>query len=106
MANKKKLSEKIKTTHLSVLRKYGAQGFYERAVGGGMLQSAKTEHPEIHMLDMAEAFFALFRSTGEEDYATISRLFRKAAHTVYRELKRQNGNKNTEKHRRFLTLCS
>ena len=103
----KKISERVKTTHLQILHKLGQQGLYERAVGAGMLQSSKMPHPEIHMLDVSEAFFSLFRSTGNNEYATISRILRKAAHAVYRQLRKQNKEELPEQHsKRFLTLCS
>ncbi len=103
----KKISDRVKETHIQMLHKLGERGLYERAVGAGMLQSSKTKHPEVSMLDLSEAFFALYRRTGDDDYATVSRVLRKAAHTVYRELMRQENATPKPIHaKRFLTLCS
>ena len=103
----KKISEKVKSTHVNLLNKFGEQGLYERSVGAGMTQAAKIKHPEITVLNLSDSFYALYRSTGEQDYAIISRALRKAAHTIHRQLKKSGADPlDIKSNKRFLTLCS
>jgi hypothetical protein len=103
----KKISQKVKNTHVNMLNKFGEQGLYERLVGAGMTQAAKIKHPEITVLNLSDSFYALYRSTGDQNYAIISKALRKAAHTIHRQLKRGGADPLDNKtYKRFLTLCS
>jgi len=79
-----RLAEKLKTEYENLLVSKGEEYFYRYAVGSGFMDKVTYEHPEILMLDKAEAFFTLFRQTGHENYFTIGKILRRAAHRLYR----------------------
>lgn len=102
----KKISDKVRETHIKLLNRLGEQGLYERSVGAGMIQSTKIKHPEVTILNLSESFYSLYRSTGDESYAVISKVLRKAAHTIHRQLKKQGADPlDYQESKRFLTLC-
>jgi len=98
---KNQISNKDKELNVKLLRKFGEQGLYKKAVGVGMMQAAINHNYDIEILNLSNSFLTLFRRTGNEDYATISRVLRRTAHTLHRQLLRQK-KKNTDP--RFLTL--
>jgi hypothetical protein len=102
----KTINKLQREVHLKSLKKHGAQGFYERIVGAGMMKAASMDNPEVIMLDRAEAFMALSRRDGEykQEYFIISKILRRAAHIVYRQLLRQNKSKKTNN--RFFNLVA
>lgn len=60
-----------------------------------------TSSPELEFLEYAERFLQLSRREGDEVYLDISKIFRKAAHKIYRiMLKKQM----TERNFKFLNL--
>ena len=91
--------EYVKLLHLS-----GEDKMYQTVIGIGMKASANCSNPEDSILDESDAMLFLYRRTGEEEYLTISKLLRKAAHVVYRQLVIQNSDKRPN-HKRFLTVC-
>lgn len=101
----KRISKDARVKYVRDLRKLGEAGLYRKIIGRGMRESADIIHPEDKYLNYSEAFAALYRSSGNEDYATLSRILRRAAHCIYRELIRQDGSRPVKQHR-FLTLCS
>ena len=101
----KQVPKKIKTGYLSMLCAYGEEGLFQRCVGAGMMRSAAVTDIEIEMLDLAEAFLSLYRRTGEEKFAMISRVQKRAAHVVYRQLLRMDDDRKPN-YKRFLTLIA
>ncbi len=63
--------------------------------------SFKGKSPELEFLDVYDQFIILYRREGEEVYLDLARVFRKAAHKVYRVMIKK---KMTEKNERFLNL--
>lgn len=63
--------------------------------------SFKGKPPELEFLDYYEQFIILYRREGEEVYLELARVFRKAAHKVYRVMLKKN---MTEKNTKFLNL--
>lgn len=63
--------------------------------------SFKGKSPEMEFLDVYDQFIILYRREGEEVYLDLARVFRKAAHKVYRVMRKK---KMTEKNDRFLNL--
>ena len=98
----KTIPNKLKTEYLYTLRKLGCEAVYRRAVGNAFIRLRDTNHPEIELLDLSESFLALYRRSGEVNYFTLSRILRKAAHSVYRELLRMGY--NDEINGRFLNV--
>lgn len=98
----KTISNKVKTTYLHTLRKQGEEAVYRRAIGSCFVRLEDTNHPEIDLLDLSEAFLILYRRSGDIDYFTLSKAIRRAAHTVYRELLRMGH--NDEINARFLNM--
>lgn len=64
--------------------------------------SFKGRSPELEFLDIYDEFIILYRREGEEIYLDLARVFRKAAHKVYRVMLKKN---MTEKNSRFLNLA-
>lgn len=85
-----KLSEPDIIQYLEALKRYGEEGLYRHAIGQSIMLSAKCPEIDVVVMDYADSFFVLYRRTGEEEYFTIGRTLRRAAHTLYRELLRQN----------------
>lgn len=89
----KKLPDEICQDYIAMLKRHGEEGLYRRTVGAGFLILTKIENPDLEVLDYSDAFFILYRRTGEDMYFSIGKVLRRAAHTIYRELLRQNKNK-------------
>lgn len=85
-----KLAEEAIEIYEKLLESKGEEGFYRSIIGAGMIRATKIPQPEMEILEMSEAFFALNRRTGEERYFTIGKILRRAAHKIYRELRRMD----------------
>lgn len=79
-----RLAEKLKSDYENLLIRKGEEYFYRYAVGSGFMDRVDYQYPEMLMLEKAEAFFSLFRQSGNENYFTIGRILRRAAHRLYR----------------------
>ncbi len=101
----KRISDSVKESHLQLLNKYGEDGLYERAIAAGIIRAADLKTPETEMLDLADAFVSLYRRTGNENFATISQIMRRAAHVVYRQLNKNRKDKKFRRDNRLLTSC-
>src|SRR5690606_42116037 len=86
----------------TLLYDVGAEYFFKHILRPGVLARKHLEYPEEMMLDQSEAFFALFRTTGNRNYFVIGRILRRAAPCIYRESKRKN--KNYKNNKRFLDI--
>lgn len=89
MAKRVNLSKNEKELYLKLLRDFGAEEFYQRAVGEAMIRAADDTESDSQIMDLADSFFYLYRRTGNEEYACISRVLRRVAHTVSRQLIKQ-----------------
>lgn len=89
----KKLSKDVCSSYIDALTKYGEDGLYKKTVGAGFLMLLKVANPDVEIMDYSDAFFALYRRTGDESFFQIGRVLRRASHTIYRELMRQNKEK-------------
>jgi len=96
------LNENLIDKYSKLLKKRGVEGVYRHVVAIGIINSVNIRNPEIEILDMADAFFSLYRRTGENIHFEIARTLRKAAHKIYREFLRINSNK--EVNMRFLNV--
>jgi hypothetical protein len=91
---------KLKNTTLNhytnLLKAKGRDGVYSELIGDGLLKGITPgANPDLDMLLVSESFFALYRGSGEEGYFELGKVFRRAAHTVYRRLLKLNENKKT-----------
>ncbi len=102
MGSIKKISDEVKNNLLSLLSTLGEDGLFQRTVGVGIISATSYETAEIEILDVSDAFFALHRRTGETEYYIIGKVLRRAAHVVYREMRRQNKSKKLNE--RFLNV--
>jgi hypothetical protein len=84
-----KVTKRIQEEYETLLRDVGEDRFFNHVFGEGVLARRHYEYPEITMLEQSEAFFALFRTTGDANYFTIGKLLRKASHRLYRDGKRK-----------------
>lgn len=98
----KQITKKVREDYICVLNSVGENGLFETTVGIGMKRSASIKNPEELILDESEGFLKLYRQTGDDRFLTISKILRKAAHVVYRQLLLQNPKKKFNI-RRFLT---
>lgn len=83
MVAQKKISGRIKETHLQILRKAGEDGLCKYAVSACSFGLLKQPNLEIEVLDLSEAFLSLYRRSNVEEYLVISRALRRAAHIIY-----------------------
>lgn len=97
-----RLADKLKQEYENLLVSKGEDYFYKYAVGSGFMDRSDFERSEVLILDRAEAFFILFRQTGNDNYFTIGRILRKAAHRLYRN--RIKSMEEPEVNARFLYL--
>lgn len=88
-----KLADNLRLAYLEYLKKHGEQILYKRTVGEGLI--AIVDNPEIDflLLDYSDSFFTLYRKTGEEEYFTLGKILRRAAHVIYRQIMKQNENR-------------
>ncbi len=63
--------------------------------------SFKGKSPELEFLDYYEQFIILYRREGEDVYLELARVFRRAAHKVYRVMLKKS---MTERNAKFLNL--
>lgn len=85
-----RVTKRIREEYETLLRDVGEARFYNHVFGTGVLARRHFEHPENMMLDQSEAFFALFRTSGNRNYFVIGRILRRAAHRLYRDGMRRN----------------
>ena len=97
-----RVTKRIREEYETLLKDVGAEKFFKHILRTGVLARKHLEYPEEMMLDQSEAFFALFRTTGNRNYFVIGRILRRAAHCIYRESKRKN--KNYKNNKRFLDI--
>src|SRR5690606_9604389 len=79
-----RLAKKLKVNYENLLISKGEEHFYKCAVGFGFMDRINCKHSETLVLDRSDAFFILFRQTGNNNYFTIGKILRKAAHRLYR----------------------
>ncbi len=100
----KSISKNRREEYVRLLHSSGEERLYTAAIGIGMKASAHVMNPEDQILDESDAMLYLYRRTGKEDYFVISKLLRKAAHVVYRQLMAQDSDKKPNR-KRFLTVA-
>ncbi|KKN61006.1 hypothetical protein LCGC14_0526310 [marine sediment metagenome] len=103
MVASKKISDKVKDTHLKILKRVGEDGLCRQAIAACLFNQTKRKSPELEALDLSEAFLALYRRTGDDEFLIICRALRRAAHKVHWELAKKKKRKTNSL--RFLTLC-
>lgn len=91
--NHKKIDKQTQQNYLNLLDALGEESIYRRIVGAAINSSVDIENPEIGLLDTSDSFLYLFRQTGEDKFFLLSKIMRRAAHVVYRELCRQDKEK-------------
>jgi hypothetical protein len=96
------LNDQIKEDYLKQLKNFGEEKFYQRCVGKALMNSAITNNPDVRLLLLADEFFKLFRRTGKEEFALISKVLRRSAHTVNRQLNKINGKNDSREGKPFL----
>jgi hypothetical protein len=87
-----RVTKRIREEYETLLKDVGEARFYSHVFGNGVLARRHFERPENMMLDQSDAFFALFRTTGNRNYFTIGRILRRAAHKLYRDSRRHKPN--------------
>jgi hypothetical protein len=85
-----RVTKRIRDEYETLLRDVGEARFFNHVLKNGVLARRHFEYPENMMLDQSEAFFALFRTSGNQNYFTIGRILRRAAHRLYRDSRKRN----------------
>jgi hypothetical protein len=84
-----RLNQRVCKQYENLFGKVGEEKFYRQILGNGFISRTSLEHhPEVLMLDHSEAFFSLYRRTGDERHFTIGKILRRAAHRLYGQFKR------------------
>lgn len=96
------LTTKAAQSYVQILHDKQELGFYKHIIAAGIKRTLTTENPDVEVLDLSEQFFSLNRRTPNEDYFTIGKILRRAAHTLYRNLNAIN--QNRPKNSKFLQL--
>jgi hypothetical protein len=78
-----RVSVRIREEYETLLKDVGERRFYSHVIGTGVLARRHFEYPENMILDQSDAFFALYRSTGNRNFFNIGRILRRAAHKLY-----------------------
>ena len=99
-----RITKSVKEQYEALLDKEGEYKFYRHVLGQGFISRHRFDDPDLMMLDQSDAFFCLFRRTGNEKHFVIAKLLRRAAHKLYREFRRINDER--PKNSRFLQLVS
>lgn len=91
---------KLKNTtlnyYVNLIKSKGRDGVYSELIGDGLLKGITPgANPDLDMLLVSDSFFALYRSSGDDNYFELGKVFRRSAHTVYRRLLKLNQNKKT-----------
>jgi hypothetical protein len=96
------MPEETKTLFITKYTSVGVERFYafileyaqNRIISDG---GKKNTSPEIELMQYYEKFLSLYRHDNKEVYLDIAKLFRKAAHCVYREMLAKNMIKKNSK---------
>lgn len=99
-----RVTKRIRQEYETLLKDVGEVRFFDHIFSTGILARRQFDHPENMMLDQSEAFFALFRATGNRNYFIIGRVLRRAAHKLYRDSLRKDPEKPSNN--RFLRLVA
>jgi len=99
----KQLSDELRDKYLELLKSHKEDYVYKYTVGMGLTSLDNNPDIDSTILDYAEGFFSLYRRTGDEDYFTLGKILRRAAHVLYRENRRKY-KKLRSNYKRFLSL--
>ena len=99
---KMRVTKRIQEEYEKLLRDVGEGGFYDHILGTAVLARKHYDHPENTMMEQGEAFFCLFRTTGNENFFTIGKILRRAAHKLYRDSRNKDADYPANK--RFLDI--
>ena len=89
----KNLSKDIYENYLLKLEAYGEQELYIKIVKDALLTLDQDNSPEIFILECSDACFIMFRRTGDVRFFILGKVFRRAAHALYRKLIKINKTK-------------
>ena len=82
------LDQEVVDNYVEYFHKKGEDALCKYIIGLGLKRGLKRglniQNPELEILYISESFFALYRSTGKEVYFDMGRVFRRAAHKIYR----------------------
>lgn len=97
-----RVTKRIREEYETLLKDVGEEKFFKHILKTGVLARKHLEHPEEMMMDQSDAFFALFRTTGNRNYFIIGKILRRVAHHVYRESKKKSNERKINN--RFLDI--
>jgi hypothetical protein len=76
---------RVRDEYETFLVRHGENEFLSFLIKSGSIAKAHYDHPEMMMLDQSDDFFSLYRTTGNNNYFTIGKILRRAAHMLYRD---------------------
>ena len=96
------LTTKAAQSYVQILKDKDIEGFFKHIIAAGIKRTLTTDNADVEVLELSEQFFLLNRRTPNEDYFTIGKILRKAAHTLYRNFGKTDVNR--PKNSKFLQL--
>jgi hypothetical protein len=103
------MKKEIIDRYLSLLKIHGENGLYALLIYSGAVYNIKKIHgnisenlSEVDLLNLSDNFFILFRKNGDNNYFLLGKVFRRAAHVLYRYLLKKDKSKNINP--KFLNL--
>jgi hypothetical protein len=96
------LDQEVVDNYVEYFHKKGEDALCKYIVGLGLRRGLKVPNPDLEILYIADSFFALYRSTGKEVYFDMGRVFRRAAHKIYRIFLKTD--KDKEVNAKFLNM--
>ncbi len=96
------LTPKAANSYVQILHEKKELGFFKHIISAGIKRTITSDNADVEVLDLSEQFFSLNRRTPNEDYFTIGKILRKAAHTLNRNFNKIDVNR--PKNPKFLQL--
>ena len=92
-----RISTHVKKEYEAILLEEGSDRLFSKVLGNGLVANYEIDNPEIMLLNLSDGFFASFRVTGNKNYFLIGTVMRRAAHKIYRELRRRGSIKHNKR---------
>jgi hypothetical protein len=82
-----KLKNNTINYYTKLLKAKGSDGVYSQLLSSSIIKGITPgADPDLDMLLVSNSFFALFRTSGDDSYFELGKVFRRAAHTVHRRI--------------------
>lgn len=93
------ITKSIRNDYEKILKQSGESYLFLKFLNNCLKNNSNFENLEDKILAQSNDFFSLFRTTGNKNYFTIGKVFRRVAHKLFRL-----NNKKFRKNSKFLQL--